>query len=215
MPNINLVAARREEKRQITTLSRQLFVGLIASGGVLFAAIAGWGIVLNAQGSQLKELDAKLAELQPKIDRIAQRKNDIAALKPKVETLDNARLSTLRWRAFMNALADATPSYVYYTSMSTTGDGASSGVSLKGMAPSNAIVGEVAQRLNGNGNSMFESVEILSVTNGSTPEDPVQKVTFDMNLFLRNVSLENAPATAASPAGSAATNGVVSSAAQP
>ncbi len=37
MPNINLVAARREDKRQITTLSRQLFVGLIASGAVLFA----------------------------------------------------------------------------------------------------------------------------------------------------------------------------------
>jgi Tfp pilus assembly protein PilN len=213
MPNINLVAARREEKRQITTLSRQLFVGLIASGGILFAAIAGWGIVLNAQGSQLRDLDAKLAELQPKIDRIAQRKSDIAALKPKVDTLDNARLSTLRWRAFLNVLADATPSYVYYTSMSTTGEAGSAGVSLKGMAPSNAIVGEVAQRLSNNGNSMFDSVEILSVTNGSTPEDPVQKVTFDMNLFLRNVSLEDAPAV--TPPGNAATSGVASSAAQP
>ena len=195
MPNINLVAARREEKRQITTLSRQLFVGLIASGGILFAAIAGWGIVLTSQGAQIRELDAKLAELQPKIDRIAQRKQDIATLKPKVETLDNARISALRWRAFMNVLAEATPSYVYYTSVMTSGDPANPAVNLKGIAPSNAIVGDVALRLSKNGNSMFDMVETPQVTNGSTPEDPVQKVTFDMNLYLRSVSLENAPIT--------------------
>ncbi|MBC8137728.1 MAG: hypothetical protein H8F28_17750 [Fibrella sp.] len=196
MPNINLVAARRDEKRQITTLSRQLFVGLIASGAVLFAAIAGWGIVLNTQGSQIKELDSKLAELQPKIDRIEQRKKDIAALKPKVKTLDDARLSTLRWRAFMNVLAEATPPYVYYTSVTTAGDTETPSVNLKGMAPSNAIVGEVAQRLSKNGNSMFDIIETPQVTNGSAPEDPVQKVTFDMNLYLRKVSLgDSAPAS--------------------
>ncbi|MBC7807761.1 MAG: PilN domain-containing protein [Akkermansiaceae bacterium] len=214
MPNINLVAARREEKRQITTLSRQLFVGLIASGAILFAAIAGWGIVLNSQGAQTRELDAKLAELQPKIDRIEQRKKDIAALKPKVETLDNARISTLRWRAFMNVLAEATPSYVYYTSVTTAGDAANPSVSLKGMAPSNAIVGELSQRLSKNGNSMFEAVETPEVTNSSAPEDPVQKVTFDMNLYLRKVSLaDDIPATG-SPRDTPNTD-VVSSAVKP
>lgn len=193
MPNINLVAARREEKRQITTLTRQLFMGLIGSGVLLFGAIAGWGLVLSAQGSELKALDVKLAELQPKIDRIAQRNKDIAELKPKVETLDNARLSTLRWRAFMDVLAEGTPSYVYYTSVTTSGDAS---VSLKGIAPSNAIVGETAMRLSKNGNSMFEAAEILQVSNSSAPEDPVQKVTFDMNLFLRGVSLrENLPSS--------------------
>lgn len=214
MPNINLVAARREEKRQITTLSRQLFVGLIASGAILFAAIAGWGIVLTSQGAQMRELDAKLAELQPKIDRIEQRKRDIAALKPKVDTLDNARISSLRWRAFMNTLADATPSYVYYTSVTTGGDSTNPTVSLKGMAPSNAIVGEVAQRLSNNGNSMVEGVEILQVTNSSAPEDPVQKVTFDMNLFLRTVSLGDA-APPSSPTSNTANTDAVSSAVKP
>jgi Tfp pilus assembly protein PilN len=209
MPNINLVAARREEKRQITALSRQLFVGLIASGALLFAAIAVWGIVLNSQGTELKQLDTKLSELQPKIDRIAERKRDIAALKPKVDTLDNARLSTLRWRAFLGVLAEATPPYVYYTSVSTSGDGENPSVSLKGVAPTNAIVGELSQRLNRNGNSMFAMVETPQVTNSSSPEDPVQKVTFDMNLFLRTVTLAadpvaapaaaTAPATAATP----------------
>ncbi len=197
MPNINLVAARRDEKRQITALSRQLFVGLVASGVLLFGVIAGWGIVLTSQGAEIKSLDAKVAELKPKLDRIEQRKSDIAILKPKVETLDNARLSTLRWRAFMSVLSEATPPYVYYTSVTTSGDSANPSVSLKGIAPSNAIVGEVAQRLNNHGTSMFDDVVITQTTNGSTPEDPVQKVTFDMNLYLRSVSLgTDAPATA-------------------
>ncbi len=212
MPNINLVAARREEKRQITTLSRQLFVGLIASGGLLFLAIGAWGFVLSSQGGQIKQLDAKVAELQPKIDRIEQRKKDIAALKPRVETLDNARLSTLRWRSFMNVLAEATPPYVYYTSVATGGGASDSSVSLKGMAPSNAIVGELSQALSKNGNSMFDVVETPQVTNNSAPEDPVQKVTFDMNLFLRPVTLgddapaptpETAPAPAPAPGAAA------------
>lgn len=194
MPNINLVAARRDEKRQITALSRQLFVGLIASGVLLFGAIAGWGIVLNAQGAQERQLDAKLTELQPKIERIAQRKRDIAELKPKVETLDNARLSTLRWRAFMNVLAEATPSYVYYTSVTTGGESSAPSVNLKGLAPSNAIVGELALGLSKNGSSMFEGVETPQVTNSSAPEDPVQKVSFDMNLYMRQVSLGQTPA---------------------
>jgi hypothetical protein len=104
---------------------------------------------------------------------------------------------------------------VYYTGVTTAGDATNPSVNLKGMAPSNAIVGEVAQRLAKNGNSMFDVVEILQVTNSSAPEDPVQKVTFDMNLFLRDVSLgEDSPAVVR-PANDPATTDAVSSAVKP
>ena len=200
MPNINLVAARREEKRTLTTLSRQLFMGFVASGVLLGAAIIWFIGVSFSEGQQVKSLDAKLTELEPKLEQIKKREGEIAAMKPKVDTLDNARLSTLRWRTFLGVLANATPTTVYYTSVATGGEGDSQSVTLKGVAPSQDIVGTVSQNLNARGNSMFEDVEITQTTNGSVPEDPVQKVVFDMVLYLRPVALASTePSPAPSP----------------
>ena len=224
MPNINLVAARREEKRAITTLSRQLFMGLVASGVALFGAVVWFGIITTSQSIEKNRLDVQLGELQPKIERIKQRESDIAALKPRVDTLDNARLSTLRWQEFLRVLAEATPDTVYYTSVTTSGDSTSPTVNIKGFAPSQNIVGTVAQRLSNSGNSMFSDVEITQTSNGSAPEDPVQKVTFDMNLYLRPVSFAEAvPVVPTTPAtvptgdktGVPPATGTAASAAQP
>ena len=202
MPNINLVAARREEKRSVTTLSRQLFVGFVGAGVLLGASIIWFVGTTFAQNSQIASLDRKLSELKPKLQQIEKRDGEIGAMKPKVDTLDNARLSTLRWRTFMGVLANATPTTVYYSSIVTGGDATSQSVSMKGVAPSQDIVGTVSQRLTA-GNSMFEDVEITQTTNGSAPEDPVQKVAFDMVVYLRPVVLsqsEPTPAPSASPA---------------
>jgi len=202
MPNINLVAVRRDEKRQITTLSRQLFMGLVASGLILVVTFLGMEGLKLEKRNELAALDKKMDLLKPKLAQIEQRRRDIAELKPRVDTLDNARLSTLRWRAFMSVLSDATLANVFFTEMSTAGNPATPTVSLKGVAPTNTIVGEVQQRLTKT--NMFDDVAVPSTTNSSAPEDPVQKVNFSMNLYLRPVVLADTPETAPSPVASPA-----------
>jgi len=212
MPNINLVAARREEKRNVTTLSRQLFMGLIGSGVVLFGVLAWSGIAATTQGSEIRRLDAELSKLAPQLEKIKQRDADIAALTPRVETLDNARISTLQWHELLGILAQATPNTVYYTGITTGKEGETATVNLKGVAPSQNIAATLSQDLNKNGTSLFSDIVIKGTTNGSAPEDPVQKVVFDMNLYLRPVSLAE---PAAPTSGNQPTTGVAASASKP
>ncbi|MBC8140852.1 MAG: PilN domain-containing protein [Armatimonadetes bacterium] len=213
MPNINLVAARREEKRNVTTLSRQLFMGLIASGAILFGVVAWSGISAATQGAEIKRLDAELVKLEPQLEKIKQRDADIASLTPRVKTLDNARISTLQWHELLGILAQATPSTVYYTGITTGQEGETATVNLKGVAPSQNIAATLSQDLNKNGTSLFSDIVIKQTTNGSAPEDPVQKVVFEMNLYLKPVSLAE---SAAPTAGNARpTTGVAASASKP
>ncbi len=217
MPNINLVAARREEKRNVTTLSRQFFMGLIASGVLLFAVFV---ISIGAgatQGGQIKNLDTELTKLEPQLEKIKGRDADIAALTPRVETLDNARISTLQWHELLGILAQATPNTVYYTAITTGKEGETATVSLKGVAPSQNIAATLSQDLNKNGTSLFSDIVIKQTTNGSAPEDPVQKVVFDMSLFLRPVSLAESAAPMGAPTGvtTEPATGVAASASKP
>jgi len=197
MPNINLIAARREEKQRITTLTRQLFMGFVGSAAVLFGVFVFITGQKFAKQMEIRNLDEKMKKLQPKLDEIAAREKDIKELKPRVETLDNARLSTLRWRALMAVLSESIPKTVWVTSVLTTGDLSSSSVNLKGIGPSQAIIGDISTRLYQKG--IFDHVDIVSTNNGSAPEDPVQKISFEMNAFLLPATLSTAPAPAPSP----------------
>lgn len=191
MPNINLIAARREEKQRVTTLTRQLFMGLVGSGVVLFGVIVFVTSQKVSKQFTINRLDNDIKQLQPKLDEIAKTEQSLAVLKPRVDTLDNAKLSTLRWRALMSILSDAIPKSVWISTMSTGGDLASSSVNLKGTGPTQAMVGEVSTRLFQQG--VFDHVDIVSTTNSSSPEDPVQKVAFEMNAFLLPAALSSPP----------------------
>lgn len=216
MPNINLVAARREEKRSVTALSRQLFIGLLGAGAILFGVVVGFGALTVTQNGEIKNLDESLAKLQPQLDKIKQREADIADLAPRVKTLDDARISTLQWHEMLGILAQTTPTTVYYTSITTGAEGETPTVALKGIAPSQNAAATLSQDLNKNGTSLFSDVVIKGTTNGSAPEDPVQKVAFDMGLYLRPVTLaETAPAATGSPAGFVPTTGTAVSASKP
>jgi Tfp pilus assembly protein PilN len=197
MPNINLIAVRREEKQRVTTLSRQLFMGFTASVvGLVCVFIWAAGTQVD-KNIQIRNLDKQMAELQPKLDEINKLNGEIADLKPKVDTLDNAKVSTLRWRAMMGVMADAMPDTVWVDTMSTSGDIGSTSVSFSGTGPSQAVVGEYVRNLDATG--VFTHVDLTSTNNGSVPEDPVQKVTFNASAFMLPAVLTTA--SAATPGG--------------
>jgi Tfp pilus assembly protein PilN len=184
MPNINLIAARREEKKRLERLTRQLFFGLTGSTGVLVAL----GLFLTAKelamSGELREAEARMQTLQPKLDRIKQIETDQVTLKPKVQTLQDARTDTLRWRAVLQAVSQSIPGDTWLSGLSTTGNSEDTSINLSGISASQTQVGETMLRLGVH--PLFDHVELkYTQTAPVTTQDPVQRVAFEIVAHLR------------------------------
>jgi Tfp pilus assembly protein PilN len=184
MPNINLIAARREEKKKLERLTRQLFFGLTGSIGVLVAL----GLYLTAKelamSGELREAEARMQTLQPKLDRIKQIETDQVTLKPKVQTLQDARTDTLRWRAVLQAVSQSIPGDTWLSGLSTTGNSEDTSINLSGISASQTMVGETMLRLGVH--PLFDHVELkYTQTAPVTTQDPVQRVAFEIVAHLR------------------------------
>jgi Tfp pilus assembly protein PilN len=184
MPNINLIAARREEKKKVERLTRQLFFGLTGSIGVLVAL----GLYLTARelamSGELREAEARMQTLQPKLDRIAQIEKEQTVLKPKVQTLQDAKGETLRWRAVLQAVSQSVPGETWLSGLSTSGNSEDTTINLAGVSASQTMVGETMLRLSVH--PLFDRVELkYTQTAPVTPQDPVQRVSFEIAAHLR------------------------------
>lgn len=160
MPNINLIAARRQEKRRMEKLTRQLFFGL--SGTVAgFVAVASYFITQRfALIGDIAEADSRMSKLQPKLQEIDRIKKETADKQPKVETLEKARYETLRWTMLFQSVALALPPDVWLTSLGAP-DGEAIVVTLAGSAPSQNAAAQIVQNLLKQ--PLFDQVEIPSI----------------------------------------------------
>lgn len=186
MPNINLIAARREEKKKLERLTRQLFFGLAGSVGILVAL----GLFLTAReltmSNELSEAEARMATLQPKLDRIAQIEKDQTILQPKVQTLQDAKSETLRWRAVLQAVSQSIPGDTWLSGLSTAGNSEDTTINLAGISASQSMVGETMLRLSVH--PLFDRVELKYTTTAPvTAQDPVQRVSFEIGAHLRGM----------------------------
>ncbi|MES2461951.1 MAG: PilN domain-containing protein [Armatimonadota bacterium] len=182
MPNINLIAARREEKKKLERVTRQLFFGFAASVGVtvlLGTYLTAARFSLNAD---LNDANAKMQKLQPTLDRIAEVEKQTNELKPKVETLQTAKLETLRWRSLFTVVSQSIPNSTWITSLSSTGGDAGS-ITLNGTASSQTLVGDTMSRLGSH--PVFDKIDLGFTQSSGNPTDLVQSVTFQINAHLR------------------------------
>ncbi len=182
MPNINLIAARREEKKRLERITRQLFFGFAASVGVLIVL----GTVLTARrlslSSDLADANTQMLKLQPTLDRIAEVEKQTKELKPKVETLQTAKLETLRWRSLFTVVSQSIPNSTWITSLSSTG-GDGGMITLNGTANSQTLVGDTMTRLGTH--PIFDKIDLGFTQSNGKPEDLAQAVTFQINAHLR------------------------------
>jgi Tfp pilus assembly protein PilN len=191
MPNINLISARREEKKKIETLTRQLFMWLVASGVVLMFVILVISGRQLAAHQALHQAEREWANVKPKLDEIDQLRKQSDALSPKVETLQEAKVETSRWRAVMQAVSAAMPSDAWLSGMATAGSDEDMTLNLTGVTSSQSMVGETMSRIGQQ--PVFDAVE-LRVTQvlPQSPTETVPRVTFDIGAHLK-------PAAAVSP----------------
>ena len=157
MPNINLIAERRQEKRRIERLSRQLFFTL-SSSLAIFVAMGSYLLTARITlMSDVADADHRMDKLKPVIAEIEQVKKETADKQPKLQTLEQARYDTLRWTLLFQAVAESLPKDVWLTTIGAP-EGEPVVVNLSGSAPTQTIAGQVA--LNLKKRALFEKVEI-------------------------------------------------------
>ena len=182
MPNINLIAARREEKKRLERTTRQLFFGFAASVGVMFLLGTYLGARRLALNADLSDATAKMQKLQPTLDRIAEVEKQTNELRPKVDTLQTAKMETLRWRSLFTVISQSIPESTWITSLASSGGDAGT-LTLNGTASSQTLVGSTMTRLGTH--PVFDKVDLGFTQSGGNPNDAVQSVTFQINAHLR------------------------------
>jgi Tfp pilus assembly protein PilN len=191
MPNINLIAARRVEKRRMERLSRQVFFGMAASVGVLVMT----GSVLVVQrielASQLASADQKMTKLKPKLAEIARIRQETDERRPKVERLEEARNTTLRWCVLLNVLSRSLPAKTWIEQFESNGKGSPT-VNLKVVTDSQTTAGQTASLLQSQ--PIFEDINIPGTQ--TTAEGTVR---FDVIARMKPFQLPGMSATTPTP----------------
>lgn len=151
MAVINLIAQEQQMRRQLERKTRLLGFGWLTVAGIIGA---GWASLLlygNSINAQRAQVEAQLTELRPTLQQLKQTQAQLAALQPLVSTLQNAQKDTRRWLQLFQHFSQHTPQGCYLT-------GAELGkradpkkpmeITLKGLAETQQIVGELMLRLN-------------------------------------------------------------------
>lgn len=181
MPNINLIAARRAEKRRMERLTRQTFFGMTAS----IMALVGLASWLTAQrlelGGRLAAAEKRMDRLKPALSEIDDIQRDMAEKKPKVETLETARLMTLRWCSLFNALSRSLPADTWVERMDSSGT-ENTQVTLNVVTRSQTFAGQTAVLMGAQ--PIFQDVNITS-TQASLAASGNRVVRFEVTAGLR------------------------------
>ncbi|MBV9849326.1 MAG: PilN domain-containing protein [Armatimonadetes bacterium] len=204
MPSINMIAARRAEKRRQEQNIRKLIYGIATEVGVTVMVVSVMYVRLMGINGKISELNAEIINLQPTVTRIQQMETDTQQLQPKVTTLDGAKADTLFWYDNLYAITACLPPKTWLTTLGTAGTGGDGSpgtagggdpqMSLSGVALNQATVGTAILKMNQA--PSLDHVDLASVTQQKTGQ--VNTVSFQMTVHLK---------PEAAPAGAAATGG--------
>lgn len=191
MPSINMIAARRADKRRQEKNIRNLAYAIAGEIGATLVVISVMALHWTGVNSHIGSLQQQIHKLQPTVAEIQQMQKDTADMQPKVTTLAGARADTLFWYNGFYAVTSALPAQAWLTSLATAGgsDGAPPGtvaaadpqLSLNGIALSEAQVGAVMLRMNQL--SALDHVDLSSVN--QQQQNGVATVTFQMTVHLK------------------------------
>jgi Tfp pilus assembly protein PilN len=203
MPNINLIAARRADKKRVEQNTRRLCLGLAAEMGALVLLVSWVGARQISLRGALSAADAHLTRLEPTLKRIDQIEKDTGVLKPKLDTLVAAKADTLRWRAMLQIVSQSVPANAWLTGITSSGTGEDTTIAIAGSAGSQTLVGETMTRLGSF--PVFDTVELrFTQLAGGGPENQVPRVNFEIGAHLKSTRPAEPAKTVAGTDGAAA-----------
>ncbi|MCL6535250.1 MAG: PilN domain-containing protein [Armatimonadetes bacterium] len=151
MAVINLIAQEQQMRRQLQRKTRLLGFGWLTVAGIIgagWASLLLYGSSINAQRARV---EAQLTELRPTLQQLKQTQAQLAALQPLVSTLQNAQKDTRRWLQLFQHFSQHTPQGCYLTGAELgkrTDPKKPMEITLKGLAETQQLVGELMLRLN-------------------------------------------------------------------
>jgi len=200
MPNINLIASRREEKKRLERTAGQLFIGLGSSVGVLLLLASYMAARHLSMNADMSSADQRMEKIQPTLDEIDRIKKETADLEPKVEQLETAKLQTLRWQAVFLALSRTTPRNTWLSQVAAS-EGDSPPVNIQGQTENQTQVAEkneATQREAGLANDKNQGTNAVNVTlpgkGTMAPPEQLQRIQFDLVAQLKPIQKPTPPA---------------------
>ena len=109
MPTINLIESRliaTAKLQQTNRMSKMIFLGTCSVMGMAYFALVGQGLSLS---SEERQLATRVNKMRPLIFQTEELKKEESALKPKLQTLEDAQTLTNRWARLMVHLSRNTP----------------------------------------------------------------------------------------------------------
>ena len=187
MPSINMIAARRAEKRRQEKNTRRLIYGILAEFGVLLLVISVMVTRIVATYNHVADLDDQLKSLQTKVDEIKNLQVATQALQPKVTALTEAKSGTLYWYTAFGNIASSLPDDAWLSNVMASGspmtaDAAGQAkLNVSGMARSQFAVGTAMLRMNA-----YPSIDQVSLNNVTQNNDPLNPgVNFQLIVQLK------------------------------
>ena len=176
MPNINLIASRREERKHLEVLSRHLLFSVAIAFGLGVAVWSFLAVRTFALRGDLAETNAEIVKLQPTVDKIDYYRTQTTKLKPKIECLEKARVRTLFWRDLTESLGHSMSKDTWLTAIDVQDrndpkSGTVREMVLKGVSFTQARVGVMMMRINRR--PFFDDVKLNFTREGTITGEPL------------------------------------------
>ncbi|MDR3710428.1 MAG: PilN domain-containing protein [Capsulimonadaceae bacterium] len=176
MPSINMIAARRSEKRRQEQNTRRLIYGILAEFGVILLVISVMVTRIVTTYNHIADLDDQIKSLQTKVDEIKHLQTATQALQPKIAALEQAKNGTLYWYTAIGNVASSLPDDAWLANVSASGSptgtdpGAQAKLNVNGTAKSQFAVGTTMLRMNAY--PTIDQVSLNNVTQNNDPTSP-------------------------------------------
>jgi Tfp pilus assembly protein PilN len=176
VPNINLIASRREERKRLETLSRHLLFSVAIAFGLGVAVWSFLAVRTFALRGDLAETNTEIVKLQPAVDKIEYYRTQTTKLRPKIDCLEKARVRTLYWRDLTESLGHSMSQDTWLTAIdiqdrTDAQAGRVREMVLKGVSFTQGRVGVMMMRVNRS--PYFEGVRLNYTREGNINGEPM------------------------------------------
>jgi Tfp pilus assembly protein PilN len=143
---INLIAARRAERRKLELIRAVMVRAMVGVGAATVAGVALMTFNIQIVKNRIQDVNQQTAMLQDTVSRVETLQAQMSAVQPRVATLLKAQNATNRWRAVLQEISVSLPQKTWITSFvsqTTNGDG----FTVTGQSISQNQVGQAMMRI--------------------------------------------------------------------
>jgi len=177
MLHINLIAARRAERRRREMVRGVLVRGMVGVGLATVLTLTFMTVSIQIIRNRIADVDQQMAMLQDTVSRVERLQAAMGSLQPRVTTLLTAQNATNRWRAVLQEVSSSLPASTWITSF-TAQTPPNEGFTITGQSTSQALVGRTMLQMNRKEN--IKDVTLRYTQANRTNSGAVNAINFEL-----------------------------------